>query len=228
MSCFNDGCQNTESLKYCSGCHIVKYCSSVCQKKNWSEHKKLCNKLKADSQTRVSNIKRCNYSSCRQQITNIPKFKCSTCKIALYCSKDCKDKDYESHHPRECKEYSKHYNQVQETWIIEDPNMANCVIIRTKVVGKKEENIMQSIKETVNGERLFLYGSILHQTPFCYDESQLGKELQPVSTYIQPNIAVGSLSFRKQKAAEFLKLANNDVIVASRLLKEWLAILDLE
>lgn len=40
-------CENCENLSYscCGKCKIVNYCSSQCQKKNWSIHKKFCNLL---------------------------------------------------------------------------------------------------------------------------------------------------------------------------------------
>ena len=34
--------QTTSSLKVCSGCQLVKYCSTECQKAHWKIHKRLC------------------------------------------------------------------------------------------------------------------------------------------------------------------------------------------
>ena len=31
-----------ENLKWCTGCHSVQYCSTVCQKKHWNSHKVIC------------------------------------------------------------------------------------------------------------------------------------------------------------------------------------------
>ena len=39
--CYSPG-SDKESLKRCGGCHLVSYCSRLCQKNNWSEHKHVC------------------------------------------------------------------------------------------------------------------------------------------------------------------------------------------
>ena len=41
-------CNAVTNLKYCSGCKYVLYCSVICQKKGWTEHKLLCKKIKID------------------------------------------------------------------------------------------------------------------------------------------------------------------------------------
>ena len=38
-------CQSTESLKYCSGCRDVHYCSKACQTKDWKTHQTHCRKV---------------------------------------------------------------------------------------------------------------------------------------------------------------------------------------
>ena len=43
------GCLTTaqkKPLKQCSGCHLIKYCSTECQRKNWPNHKKTCARIK--------------------------------------------------------------------------------------------------------------------------------------------------------------------------------------
>ena len=47
-----------DSLKKCTGCKIVEYCSKDCQKKNWSKHRACCNyiqKLNFDIKTVAEN-----------------------------------------------------------------------------------------------------------------------------------------------------------------------------
>ncbi|KAJ7494001.1 hypothetical protein FB451DRAFT_1491593 [Mycena latifolia] len=44
-ACYSCGAVSTEdgvTLRKCSGCKLVSYCSSECQKKDWRDHKKLC------------------------------------------------------------------------------------------------------------------------------------------------------------------------------------------
>ncbi|CAN1130482.1 Histone-lysine N-methyltransferase ASHR1 [Linum perenne] len=40
-----DGCFNTGNLKKCSGCQVVWYCGSTCQKSQWQLHRLECNVL---------------------------------------------------------------------------------------------------------------------------------------------------------------------------------------
>lgn len=35
-------CGKTNNLKWCGRCHNVLYCSSICQRSDWKEHKKTC------------------------------------------------------------------------------------------------------------------------------------------------------------------------------------------
>lgn len=37
-------CGKTDNLKSCGACKKVKYCGTTCQKSDWKEHKKVCNK----------------------------------------------------------------------------------------------------------------------------------------------------------------------------------------
>ena len=47
QSMFCDNCVSLASLKTCTGCHLVKYCSKECQAKGWEEfHKKECKFLR--------------------------------------------------------------------------------------------------------------------------------------------------------------------------------------
>jgi hypothetical protein len=43
--CVNDGCEvvgHRKDFKVCPRCKIARYCSDVCQKQDWSEHKATC------------------------------------------------------------------------------------------------------------------------------------------------------------------------------------------
>jgi hypothetical protein len=43
--CVNDGCEvvgQTKDFKVCPQCETARYCSDVCQKQDWSEHKAKC------------------------------------------------------------------------------------------------------------------------------------------------------------------------------------------
>jgi hypothetical protein len=59
-NCSSEQCHNcfitSSSLKKCSICKSVEYCSENCQKKNWNEHKTLCKGLK-EYNSKVSETK---------------------------------------------------------------------------------------------------------------------------------------------------------------------------
>ena len=40
---FCDYCQDSQSKYLCSGCHKSYYCSKICQKNDWDNHKQVCN-----------------------------------------------------------------------------------------------------------------------------------------------------------------------------------------
>jgi hypothetical protein len=42
--CDADGCCSTGKMQVCSRCKQSRYCSSACQKKDWAQHKKVCQK----------------------------------------------------------------------------------------------------------------------------------------------------------------------------------------
>ncbi|KAJ7120992.1 hypothetical protein C8R44DRAFT_877304 [Mycena epipterygia] len=51
VHCCNAGCSATsessaQKLRYCARCRVMRYCSSVCQKAAWREHKGVCADLK--------------------------------------------------------------------------------------------------------------------------------------------------------------------------------------
>lgn len=38
-------CNNINKLKKCSKCNYICYCSTICQKEDWSKHKTICNSI---------------------------------------------------------------------------------------------------------------------------------------------------------------------------------------
>ena len=42
---------NARASKLCDGCHFVRYCGSVCQRRHWPEHKRLCRGITIDANT---------------------------------------------------------------------------------------------------------------------------------------------------------------------------------
>ncbi len=70
------------TLYACSECHNGSYCSDVCQKKDWQNHKALFHKV-----------------HCRACVTckKPSDFQCSGCKKACYCSQQCQKSDWLNH-----------------------------------------------------------------------------------------------------------------------------------
>ena len=52
-TCYADGCYNTTGLRHCGACKISKYCSKICQRLDWKNHKELCSNF-----TRLQAIKK--------------------------------------------------------------------------------------------------------------------------------------------------------------------------
>ena len=57
--CGREGCSNKNngSLKLCSGCKLVGYCSKDCQKASWKEHRKSCKPKSTDSKKITASAK---------------------------------------------------------------------------------------------------------------------------------------------------------------------------
>lgn len=56
MECCH-GCRQNfpkSTMKKCEGCHFVVYCSTACYKKNWSEHKEMCERVQQHHQKKVA------------------------------------------------------------------------------------------------------------------------------------------------------------------------------
>ena len=81
--------QTSPTLKGCSNCLSVKYCSKECQKKHWSEHKMVC---KQQSEV-LNESTACSYCS---KVSSSLK-KCTLCHAAQYCDKECQTKHWKIH-----------------------------------------------------------------------------------------------------------------------------------
>ena len=95
-----DSCKKEKpDLKKCSGCKSVRYCSTICQSKDWGPHKSDCKKL---DQERLSKLEGTSVSEevaicdiCEKEKPDLKK--CSKCWTVQYCSEICFDK-----HELEC------------------------------------------------------------------------------------------------------------------------------
>ena len=81
--------QTSPTLKACSNCLSVKYCSKECQRKHWSEHKMVC---KQQSEV-LNKFSACSY--CFKKSGSLKK--CTLCHAAQYCDKECQTKHWKIH-----------------------------------------------------------------------------------------------------------------------------------
>jgi hypothetical protein len=87
-------CKSTKSIKKCSRCRKVPYCSQACQKADWKEHKKVCKEVTTKEKSYVDiTYLRCN--ACKELKPN--SFYCPLCKSTPYCSQDCQKSDWSAH-----------------------------------------------------------------------------------------------------------------------------------
>ena len=91
------GCSNKSSKYKCSKCKSVYFCSTNCQKKCWSIHKKHCGQ----------NIFGYCISCCKPASTNN---KCQNCPVR-FCSDKCKNEIYNSHIDYDCKYFAKTFGK---------------------------------------------------------------------------------------------------------------------
>ena len=109
-------------LLRCSGCKLKDYCSVECSTADWKEHKRVCRSASAASALRtlqavaphvpgtvcpppgMVEVQKCAWAPCdkHSRITGVVLRKCAACELIVYCSNECRDKDWPVHKP-ECK-----------------------------------------------------------------------------------------------------------------------------
>ncbi len=138
MSSICASCDKPATNK-CSGCSSVYYCNRECQKKNWSIHKKICN--------RVVTQKLCN--NCARPAI----YCCNNCNNNYYCSEKCQA-DYFEVHKVICK--TEHVPQLQhiETGKISNPQTRKEEIVKDIPKPKDDNDIL--ITEFNFGENKYL------------------------------------------------------------------------
>ena len=109
------------TLKKCSRCKSLWYCSKECQRKNWSSHKLQCREPCANESTTntnanndaqnpyaaqfanlVEDVKTCEYCGIKKE----KMIACATCHLSYYCNVQCRQKHSQSHKTL-CKERKK-------------------------------------------------------------------------------------------------------------------------
>ena len=78
-----------ERSKKCSNYKLQNYCNKECLQSNWKSDRNLCSELNQRSVNLIHDI----CSVCLKEGAK----KCSRCKVQLYCSKECQQKDWKNH-----------------------------------------------------------------------------------------------------------------------------------
>ncbi|KAK7483859.1 hypothetical protein BaRGS_00024876 [Batillaria attramentaria] len=91
----------SSSLRRCTRCLEVRYCSSQCQRQHWPIHKSTCRRPKPtdDTQANFATAKRC--ACCESSDSNLRR--CTGCLAVWYCSKTCQTQHWSQHKPS-CRE----------------------------------------------------------------------------------------------------------------------------
>ncbi|XP_067669581.1 uncharacterized protein [Haliotis asinina] len=126
-------CQKVcEQYQRCSRCKVTRYCSAVCQRKDWfNGHQKECNPLVPQSSPSVAPVKQkdkhedeqpnqANVTDENPEVSYVCEWcqkyidfplRCLGCTKVTYCSEECKKKDWELEHKTKCENNKKALNR---------------------------------------------------------------------------------------------------------------------
>jgi hypothetical protein len=127
-ACSNPRCSNLEEdtrFNTCVKCKHTKYCSKECQVVHWKTggHRKECPLLEKQKEA-MKEINRnsvlpdarvCFNPDCYEKEKDGITFqKCSRCKAAIYCSRDCQKAHYKAGHKKVCKKFLKYLDEANK------------------------------------------------------------------------------------------------------------------
>ena len=100
--CFGCNKDITNDAFKCDSCLFVMYCSKKCQTANWKVHRQQCNWLRNGRiQLNPGDEKHICTNCLKQTCKKLSR--CSRCKIAHYCSKECQKDHWKNGHKKQCK-----------------------------------------------------------------------------------------------------------------------------
>lgn len=131
-ACSNPHCNNVEKgnkhFSFCTRCKHTKYCSKQCQTIHWKKggHKEECSLLEKNKEILKENnrnsvlpeAKICfNPDCCKKEKKDSKLLRCSRCKTARYCSRECQLAHFRGGHKKVCKQvfdYMEEANKLLE------------------------------------------------------------------------------------------------------------------
>jgi MYND finger len=88
----------------CRECHSEFYCSKECREAAKDEHQSDCLlKRQEREERREKKAKKVECDTCQRKFPYTKMKKCSSCRIATYCSVDCQRVDWQQRHKFQCK-----------------------------------------------------------------------------------------------------------------------------
>lgn len=108
--CHSCGKISEGTIKKCGRCQFVRYCSEICQRKDWKIHKLSCNQLPEQEDIDVVEIPKgmtvpgnkqvtvtYKCSNCELYLGSNEIVTCSRCKNYVYCTDECRKEDEKDH-----------------------------------------------------------------------------------------------------------------------------------
>eukprot|EP00457_Paulinella_chromatophora_P005484 gb/GEZN01005501.1/.p1 GENE.gb/GEZN01005501.1/~~gb/GEZN01005501.1/.p1 ORF type:complete len:527 (+),score=85.54 gb/GEZN01005501.1/:114-1694(+) len=212
----------------CNKCGSQNYCSKLCQKKHWPEHKAQCIAPKENGKDDKS--KQCHY--CKR--TDVPVQTCGRCKergLTRYCSRKCQLADWPSH-KKICKnekkdarpkhlavvapsgETAKQRLERAEAHIAAQLQRCNMALARVKKMGDRPAEMWAHIQL---GQALVRFGQHDKALPPQHAGMAIAQELQHQEGLLRAHDLLGQIQAAQGQYQEALVNLNHALTIAKEI-----------